>query len=125
MNKKFKIKKGDTVMVITGKDKGKSGNVTSLITDKNRVLVQGINIVKKHRKATQENPGKIEDIEASIHISNVSHVDPETGKPTRVKYEFKDGLKKRVSVVSGSALDKWFREIDDHTITRKIQKRNN
>ena len=125
MNKKFKIKKGDTVIVITGKDKGKSGNVTSIITDKNRVFVQGINIVKKHRKATQENPGKIEEIEASIHISNVSHVDPETGKPTRVKYEFKDGLKKRVSVVSGSALDKWFGEIDDHTITRKIQKRNN
>ncbi|MDC1356631.1 50S ribosomal protein L24 [Pseudomonadota bacterium] len=106
MNKKFKIKKGDTVIVITGKDKGKFGNVTSIITDKNRVFVQGINIVKKHRKATQENPGKIEEIEASIHISNVSHVDPETGKPTRVKYEFKDGLKKRVSVVSGSALDK-------------------
>ena len=125
MNKKFKIKKGDTVIVITGKDKGKSGNVTSIITDKNRVFIQGINIVKKHRKATQENPGKIEEIEASIHISNVSHVDPETGKPTRVKYEFKDGLKKRVSVVSGSALDKWFGEIDDHTITRKIQKRNN
>ena len=106
MNKKFKIKKGDTVIVITGKDKGKSGNVASLITDKNRVFVQGINIVKKHRKATQENPGKIEEIEASIHISNVSHVDPETGKPTRVKYEFKDGLNKRVSVTSGTVLDK-------------------
>jgi large subunit ribosomal protein L24 len=106
MNKRFKIKKGDTVVVITGKDKGKSGNVTSIITDKNRVFVQGINIVKKHRKATQENPGKIEDIEASIHISNVSHVDPETSKPTRVKYEFKDGLKKRVSVASGAVLDK-------------------
>ena len=106
MNKKFKIKKGDTVMVIAGKDKGKSGNVTSIITDKNRVFVQGINIVKKHRKATQENPGKIEEIEASIHISNVSHVDPETGKPTRVKYDFKDGIKKRVSVASGAVLDK-------------------
>jgi large subunit ribosomal protein L24 len=106
MNKKFKIKKGDTVIVITGKDKGKSGNVMSLITDTNRVFVQGINIVKKHRKATQENPGKIDEIEASIHISNVSHVDPDTGKPTRVKYEFKDGIKKRVSVVSGTILDK-------------------
>ena len=111
MNKKFKIKKGDTVVVITGKDKGKSGNVTSLLTNKDRVVVQGVNIVKKHRKATQENPGKIEEIEASIHISNVSHVDPETGKPTRVKYEFKDSLKKRMSVVSGSVLDKWFGEI--------------
>ena len=106
MNKKFKIKKGDTVIVIAGKDKGKSGNVTTLITNKDRVTVQGVNIVKKHRKATQESPGKIEEIEASIHISNVSHVDPETGKPTRVKYDIKDGLKKRVSVVSGSLLDK-------------------
>ena len=106
MSKKFKIKKGDTVVVITGKDKGKSGNVTTIITNKDRVVVQGVNIVKKHRKATQESPGKIEEIEASIHISNVSHVDPETGKPTRVKYDFKEGLKKRVSVVSGSLLDK-------------------
>ena len=106
MNKKFKIKKGDTVIVIAGKDKGKSGNVTTLITNKDRVIVQGVNIVKKHRKATQESPGKIEEIEASIHISNVLHVDPETGKPTRVKYDIKDGLKKRVSVVSGSLLDK-------------------
>ena len=105
MNKKFKIKKGDTVVVIAGKDKGKSGNVNTLITNKDRVIVQGVNIVKKHRKATQESPGKIEEIEASIHISNVSHVDPETGKPTRVKYDIKDGLKKRVSVVSGSLLD--------------------
>ena len=106
MNKKFKIKKGDTVIVIAGKDKGKSRNVTSILVDKSRVFVQGVNIVKKHRKATQENPGKIEEIEASIHISNVSHVDPETGKPSRVKYDFKDGVKKRVSVVSGSVLDK-------------------
>ena len=111
MNKKFKIKKGDTVIVIAGKDKGKSGNVTSMITNKDRVIVQGINIVKRHRKATQENPGKIEEIEASIHISNISHVDPKTGKPTRVKYDFQDGLKKRISVVSGSLLDKWFGEI--------------
>ena len=106
MNKKFKIKKGDTVVVITGKDKGKSGNVLSIIKDKDRVVVQGVNIIKRHRKATQESPGKIEEIEASVHISNISHVDPESGKPTRVKYEFKDGVKKRISVVSGSLLDK-------------------
>ena len=106
MIKKFKIKKGDTVVVIAGKDKGKTGNVISMITKKDRVIVQGVNIVKRHRKATQENPGKIEEIEASIHISNVSHVDPETGKPTRVKFDFIDGSKKRVSVISGSLLDK-------------------
>ena len=111
MNKKFKIKKGDTVIVITGKDKGKSGNVSLVMKDKNRVVVEGVNMVKRHRKATQENPGKIEEKEASIHISNVSHIDPDTGKPTRVKYDFKDGIKKRVSVISGSLLDKWFGEI--------------
>ena len=106
MNKKFKIKKGDSVIVITGKDKGKSGNVLSMIKDKDRVIVQGVNIIKRHRKATQESPGKIEEREASVHISNVSHVDPDNSKPTRVKYEFKDGVKKRVSVLSGSLLDK-------------------
>ena len=106
MNKKFKIKKGDSVIVITGKDKGKLGNVLSILKDKDRVIVQGVNIIKRHRKATQESPGKIEEIEASIHISNVSHVDPDNGKPTSVKYETKDGVKKRMSVVSGSLLDK-------------------
>ena len=106
MNKKFKIKTGDTVVVITGKDKGKSGNVISVIKANDRVVVEGVNIVKHHRKATQENPGKIEEKEASIHISNVAHLDPENGKPTRVKYETKDGVKKRLSVVSGSLLDK-------------------
>ena len=106
MNKKFKIKTGDTVIVITGKDKGKSGNVTSVLKANDRVIVQGVNIVKRHKKATQESPGKIEEIEASIHISNVAHIDPDTGKPTRIKYELKDGLKRRLSVVSGSLLDK-------------------
>ena len=106
MNKKFKIKKGDAVIVIAGKDKGKSGNVMSILKNKDRVIVQGVNIIKRHRKATQESPGKIEEIEASVHISNVSHIDPDTGKPTRVKYEIKDGVKKRMSVVSGSLLDK-------------------
>ena len=106
MNKKFKIKTGDTVIVITGKDKGKSGNVTSVLKANDRVIVQGVNIIKRHRKATQESPGKIEEIEASIHISNVAHIDPDTGKATRIKYELKDGLKRRLSVVSGTLLDK-------------------
>ena len=106
MNKKLKIKTGDNVIVIAGKDKGKTGNVLSVLRGKDRIVVEGVNIVKHHRKATQENPGKIEEKEASIHISNVSHLDPDTGKPTRVKYEVKDGVKKRFSVVSGSSLDK-------------------
>jgi len=106
MNKKYKIKTGDTVIVIAGKDKGKTGNILSVLRNKDRVVVEGVNIVKRHKKATQENPGKIEEKEASIHISNVSHLDPDTGKPTRVKYEIKDGVKQRLSVVSGSLLDK-------------------
>ena len=106
MNKKLKIKTGDNVIVIAGKDKGKTGNVLSVLRSKDRIVVEGVNIVKHHRKATQENPGKIEEKEASIHISNVSHLDPDSGKPTRVKYEVKDGVKKRIAVVSGSLLDK-------------------
>ena len=106
MNKKFKIKTGDAVVVITGKDKGKTGNVTSVMRSNDRVIVEGVNIVKRHRKATQESPGKIEEKEASIHISNVAHVDPESGKATRIKYEVKDGVKRRLSVISGALLDK-------------------
>ena len=106
MNKKFKIKTGDTVIVITGKDKGKTGNVISVSKSDDRAIVEGINIVKRHRKATQESPGKIEEKESSIHISNIAHLDPESGKATRVKIEFKDGIKKRLSVLSGSLLDK-------------------
>ena len=106
MNKKFKIKTGDTVIIIAGKDKGKTGNVSSVIKANDRVIVEGVNIVKRHRKATQESPGKIEEKEASIHISNVAHVDPESGKATRIKYEVKDGVKRRLSVISGALLDK-------------------
>ena len=106
MKKKFKIKTGDSVIVITGKDKGKTGNVSSVLKANDRVIVEGINIVKRHRKATQESPGKIEEKEASIHISNVAHVDPESGKATRVKYEVKEGIKRRLSVTSGELLDK-------------------
>ena len=96
MNKKFKIKTGDTVIVITGKDKGKTGSVISVSKSNDRAIVEGINIVKRHRKATQESPGKIEEKEASIHISNIAHLDPENGKATRIKYEFKDGVKKKI-----------------------------
>ena len=106
MNKKFKIKTGDAVVVISGKDRGKPGNVTSVIKSNDRVIVEGVNIVKRHRKATQESPGKIEEKESSIHISNIAHIDPESGKATRVKYDIKDGVKRRLSVGSGSLLDK-------------------
>ena len=124
MNKKFKIKSGDKVIVIAGKDKGKIGNVSSVIKANDRVVVDGINMVKRHKKATQESPGKIEEKEASIHISNVAHLDPENGKATRVKYEFKDGIKRRLSVSSGSLLDKWFGVKYEYSFAGKIQKRD-
>ena len=124
MNKKFKIKTGDTVIVIAGKDKGKTGNVSSVIKAHDRVVVDGVNMVKIHRKATQESPGKIEEKESSIHISNVAHLDPENGKATRVRYEFKNGIKSRLSVSSGSSLDKWFGVQYEYSFARNIWKRN-
>ena len=80
--KKFKLKKGDQVMVITGKDKGKSGEILEIYRSQDKVKVSGVNIVKKHRKPSQETPGKIDEIELPVHISNVSILDPKTGKPT-------------------------------------------
>ena len=120
MNKKFKIKSGDKVIVIAGKDKGKIGNVSSVIKANDRVVVDGINMVKRHKKATQESPGKIEEKEASIHISNVAHLDPENGKATRVKYEFKDGVKRRLSVSSGLIIDNWFGVQYEYSFAGKI-----
>ena len=104
MNKKFKIKTGDTVVVITGKDKGKTGNVTSVIRSNDRVIVEGVNIVKRHRRATQNDAGGIISMEAPLHISNVAHVDPESGAATRVGFGVKDGEKVRVAKRSGKAL---------------------
>ena len=124
MNKKLKIKTGDKVIVIAGKDKGKTGNVSSVIKAVDRVVVDGVNMVKHHKKATQENPGRIEEKEASIHISNVAHLDPENGKATRIRYEFNDGIKRRLSVSSGSLIDKWFGVRYEYSFAGKIQKRN-
>ena len=96
--KKFKIKTGDEVVVLAGKDKGQKGRVLKIIKSKDRVIVEGVNVVKKHVKPSTENPqGGIEEKEAAIHVSNVALVDPKTGKPTRVGYEIKDGKKVRVS----------------------------
>ena len=124
MNKKLKIKTGDKVIVIAGKDKGKTGTVSSVIKAVDRVVVEGVNMVKHHKKATQENPGRIEEKEASIHISNVAHLDPENGKATRIRYEFNDGVKRRLSVSSGSLIDKWFGVRYEYSFAGKIQKRN-
>jgi large subunit ribosomal protein L24 len=83
--KKMKLKKGDLVAVIAGKDKGKQGTITSVILKDNKVVVEGVNVVKKHAKASQTNPqGGIIEKQLPIHASNVMLVDPKTGKPTRV-----------------------------------------
>lgn len=100
------VKKGDKVMVITGKDKGKTGVILTAYPKKDRVLVEGVNIVKKHTKPNQDNPqGGIVSQEASIHVSNVMVIDPKTGEPTRVGYKIEDGKKIRVAKKSGENLD--------------------
>lgn len=88
MTVKMKIRKGDRVVVLTGRDKGKTGAVVRVMPKEDRLLVQGVNMVKRHTKADRVSAGGIVEKEASIHISNVAHVDPKTGKPTRVGYKF-------------------------------------
>ncbi|MCC6753171.1 MAG: 50S ribosomal protein L24 [Saprospiraceae bacterium] len=102
--KKFKIKTGDKVAVIAGSNKGKTGIVTQVITDKDRAVVEGVNIVKKHTKPTNNNPGGIVEMPAPIHISNLSLLDPKSGKPTRVGYRDEKGKKVRVSKESGEII---------------------
>ncbi len=99
------IKSGDTVIVITGADKGKTGKVLRVLTDKDRVVVEGVNRVWKHVRPSQRNPqgGRIQK-DAPIHISNVMPLDPATGKGTRVRFEERDGRKHRIAVRSGSDL---------------------
>ena len=103
----YKIKKGDDVFVLSGKDKGKTGKVLRIFKStvnksRDKAIVEGVNIVKKHRKPTQENPGKIDEIELPIHISNVAFIDPKNSKPTRLKYEINKKEKIRLTVSSGS-----------------------
>ncbi|WP_408011547.1 50S ribosomal protein L24 [Pseudalkalibacillus sp. A8] len=101
------VKKGDKVQVISGKDKGKQGVVLQALPKNNRVVVEGINVVKKHAKPSQDNPqGGILNVEASIHASNVMLIDPKSDEPTRVGYKDVDGKKVRVAKKSGEALDK-------------------
>ncbi|MEG0152695.1 MAG: 50S ribosomal protein L24 [Cellulosilyticaceae bacterium] len=94
----MRVKKGDTVVVIAGKDKGKKGSVIKVFPKANRVLVEGVNMITKHQKPSAINPqGGIVNKEATIHISNVMPLDPETGKGTRVRVEIKDNKKVRVA----------------------------
>jgi len=106
MAQKFKIKKGDKVVVITGRDKGKSGEVLKVLRDADRVLVQGVHMVKRHTRPSSGQTGGIIEKEAPIHVSNVAHVDPKSNKPTRVGYKtLEDGRKVRVAKRSGEVLD--------------------
>jgi large subunit ribosomal protein L24 len=100
-----KIKKGDTVVVRSGKDKGRSGTVIQVMPKDGKVLVQGVNVAARHRKPSQANPqGGIDRREAPMHISKVAVADKD-GKPTRVRFETKDGKKVRVAVKSGETID--------------------
>ncbi len=101
-----KIKKGDKVVILSGKDKGKQGEVTKAFPKDGKVIVAGVNIATRHRKPTQANPqGGLEKIEAPMHISKVALQDPKTGKPTRVRFEVRDGEKVRVAARSGEKID--------------------
>ncbi|HEY4600445.1 MAG TPA: 50S ribosomal protein L24 [Cerasibacillus sp.] len=101
------VKKGDKVKVISGKDRGKQGTVLEAFPKTDRVLVEGINMVQKHAKPSQENPqGGILNQEAPIHVSNVMPIDPKSGEPTRVGFEVRDGKKVRIAKKSGEPLDK-------------------
>jgi large subunit ribosomal protein L24 len=99
------IKTGDTVIVVTGADKGKTGRVLRVLKDKNRVVVEGVNRVWKHVRPSQRNPqgGRIQK-DAAIHESNVMPLDPESGKGTRVRFENRDGEKRRIAVRNNTDL---------------------
>lgn len=100
-----KIKKGDKVVVLAGKDKGKSGEVTKVITAEGRLVVQGVNLVKKHQKQTQTTEAGIRSFEAPIAISNVAYADPSDGKATRVGFKtLEDGRKVRFAKRSGEVI---------------------
>jgi large subunit ribosomal protein L24 len=104
---KLKIKKGDNVVVISGRDKGKSGEVLKVYPTEARAIVQGVHIARRHSKPRMGDPGGIVEKELTIHISNLAHVDPQSRKPTRVGYKFlDDGRKVRFARRSGEMLDK-------------------
>jgi len=105
MAMKLKIKKGDKVVVITGRDKGKTGEVLKVLREENRLIVQGVHMVKRHQRQTMQVQGGIVEKEASIHVSNVAHIDPETQKPTRIGYRMDGERKIRFARRSNQAID--------------------
>jgi len=100
-----KIKKGDTVIVLTGRDKGKTGQVTQVLPKEDRVVVEGVNVVKRHQRPNQQAQGGIIEKSASIHVSNVALTDPKSGEATRVGFKVEDGKKVRVAKKSGEVID--------------------
>ncbi len=101
-----RIRKGDRVMVIAGRDKGKIGEVLKVLPKENRAIVQGVNIVKRHQRPTQSQAGGIIEKEAPIHVSNLAHLDPKDNKPTRVGFrKLEDGRKVRYAKRSGEVID--------------------
>jgi large subunit ribosomal protein L24 len=101
-----KIKKGDRVVILSGKDKGKHGEVTRSMPKEGKVIVSGVNVAVRHRKPSQANPqGGLERAEAPMHVSKVAIEDPKTGKPTRVRFEVRDGNKVRVAARSGELIN--------------------
>jgi len=101
-----KIKKGDRVVVTTGRDKGKKGEILKVYTKENRALVSGVNVVKRHQAQSAKTQGGIVNKEAPLHLSNLAHVDPKTGEPTRVGFKvMNDGRKVRFAKKSGEVID--------------------
>ena len=101
----LKIKKGDRVIVLSGKDKGKTGEVTRSLPKDGKVVVAGVNVATRHKKPSQTDPqGGLERIEAPLHVSKVAHVTAD-GKPTRIRFETQDGKKVRVAVKTGDKID--------------------
>ena len=101
-----KIKKGDKVVILSGKDKGKQGEVTKSMPKDGKVIVSGVNIITRHRKPSQTNPqGGLERVEAPLHVSKVALQDPKTGKPTRVRFDIQGDKKVRVAVRSGETIN--------------------
>lgn len=106
VKKKFKVKKGDQVTIIAGKDKGKSGEITKVDLQNDRVTVQGLNLAKRHQKPSAGSEGGIINKELPIHVSNVAHLDPKDGKATRIGYRIeKDGKKVRYAKRSGEVIN--------------------
>ena len=102
-----KIKKGDKVIVVSGKNKGVIGEVLKILPEKNRAMVRGVNIVKRHTKPTQNDPGGVKEKESTINISNIAFLDEEKNKPSRIGFKFlEDGRKVRYSKLSGEVIDK-------------------